>query len=428
MRKSVLNLSYTLFAVMLAFATALPASAKWQKVCDAPEVEQVFVTSKGSVLVSSWDERSGKGGIYRSTDNGDTWTKNRARNYRWNTFMEVNDSIIYTPGDGAHVARSLDDGESWQILSFEGIISDYVSSKEMPYITSYGMGYDPELKRVYAVVYADQVGVVYSDDFGETWQLTDRNSQLLNFGGGDIHMDVYYGAVFYKGYFYALGLYTIHRYLPETDRWEVVMNNTNGLVTATEMDGILYMGHALEIEPGYLLRKTENFKDWESTPLPTGQVNAYVRALDNDGKMLFYSWSNHGVFYSTDCAESWTECGTGLPSDYGFYTALANNKDYLFTTSYSPMAEYNGVFRIAKSELVAGVSVVDSELTQVQYAANTLTVSGVDNADITVYNPAGRVLLRTKGTSCSLSNLVAGIYLYTIGIEGRTLSGKVVVY
>lgn len=427
MRKSLLNLSYILFAVMLAFGAALPASAQWQKVCDAPEVEEVFVTSKGSVLVSSWNETSGKGGIYRSTDNGDTWTKTKARNYRWNTFLEVRDSIIYSPGDGAHVARSLDDGENWQILSFEGIISDYVSSKEMPYITSYGMGYDPELKRVYVAVYADQAGVVYSDDFGETWQLTDRNSQLLNFGNGDIHMDVYYGAVFYKGYFYTLGLYTIHRYLPETNRWEVVDKNTNGLVINTEVDGVLYMGHALEIEPGYLLRKTENFKDWEDTPLPANQINAYVRALDNDGKMLFYSWSNHGVFYSNDCGETWNECGTGLPTDYGFYTALANNKDYLFTTSYSPMSDYNGVFRIAKSELASGISVVDSDLTQVQYADNTLTVRGVDSADITIYNTTGRVMLRTKSASCSLSHLTAGTYLYTVVIAGRILSGKVVV-
>ncbi|MDE6279244.1 MAG: T9SS type A sorting domain-containing protein [Paramuribaculum sp.] len=413
----------------MAFAAALPASAQWQKVCDAPEVEQVFVTSKGSVLVSSWDEMTGKGGIYRSTDNGDNFTKTRARNYRWNTFIEVRDSIIYTPGDGAHVARSLDDGATWQILSFEGIISDYVSSKEMPYVTSYGMGYDPELKRIYVVVYADQVGVVYSDDFGETWQLTDRKTQLLNFGNGDIHMDVYYGAVFFKGYFYALGLYTIQRYLPETNRWETVVKNPNGLCITTEMDGVLYMGHALEIEPGYLLRTTENFKDWGTTPLPAGQINAYVRALDNDGKMLFYSWSSHGVFYSTDCAQTWNECGTGLPTGTpgGFYTALANNDDYLFTSCYSPMAQFNGVFRIAKSELTSGVSVVDSDQTQVQYADNTLIVSGVESADIMVYDTAGRVVMSTKGTSCSLSHLAAGTYIYNVKIAGRTLSGKVVV-
>lgn len=429
MRKSVLNLSHILFAIMLAFAGALPASAQWQKVCDVPEVEQMFITSKGSILVSSWNETSGKGGIYRSIDNGDTWTKNRARNYRWNTFMEVRDSIIYTTGDGAHVARSLDDGESWQILSFEGIISDYVSGKEMPYITSYGMGYDPELKRVYVAVYADQVGVVYSDDFGETWQLTDRKTQLLDFGNGDTHMDVYYGAAFYKGYFYTFGLYTIHRYLPETNRWEIVVKNSNGLVVSTEMDGVMYMGHALEIEPGYLLRKTENFKDWDTTPLPAGQVNTYVRALDNDGKMLFYGWSSNGVFYSTDKAETWKECGTGLPIGLpgGFFTSLANNEDYLFTTSYSPLAEYNGVFRIAKTDLTAGVSVVDSDMTQIQYADNILTVSGVDSADITVYNTAGSVVLRTKSASCSLSHLVSGTYLYTVVVAGRTHSGKVVV-
>lgn len=427
MHKSVHNVSYTLLAVLLSFAAALPASAQWKQVCDAPMVEQVFVTSKGTVLVSSWDETSNKGGIYRSTDNGETWTKTRARNYRWNTFLEANDSIVFAPGDGAHVARSLDDGETWQILSFEGLISEYVSSKEMPYVTSYGMGYDPELKRIYVTIYSDQAGVVYSDDFGETWALTDRASQLLNFGGGDIHMDVYYGGVFYKGYFYALGLYTIHRYLPETDRWEVVMNNPNCLAIHTEMDGVLYMGHAMELEPGYLLRKTENFKDWDNTPLPEGQVNAYVRALDNDGKMLFYSWTYHGVYYSTDCAETWTACGTGLPELGGFFTSLANTEDYLFVSSYSPSAQYNGIYRIAKSDLTAGASVIGSDATQVEFTNNIISISGADSADITVYDPSGRVVLRSRAASCDLSHLAAGPYFYTVETAGRTLSGKVVV-
>ncbi len=429
MRKSVLNFSYILSAILVAFAAALPASAQWQKVCDAPQVEEVFVTSKGSVLVSSWDEATGKGGIYRSTDSGDSWTKTKARNYRWNKFMEVRDSIIYTPGDGSHVARSLDDGATWQILSFESVISDYVSGKELPYITSYGMAYDPELKRVYVAVFADQVGVVYSDDFGETWQLTDRKTQLLDFGYGDTHMDIYYGAVFYKGYFYALGLYTIHRYLPKTNSWEVVLNNSNGLVVTTVMDDVLYLGHALEIEPGYLLRTTEDFKTFVNTPLPAGQLNAYVRALDNDGKMLFYAWSTGGVFYSTDKAQTWKECGTGLPNSYpgGFFTSLANNDEYLFTVSYSAMAEYNGVYRIPKSNLTAGVAAVDSDMAQVSFADNTLTVSGVDSADITVYNTAGGVVKRTKGTSCSLTGLSVGTYLYTVATSGRMLSGKVVV-
>ena len=61
-----------------------------------------------------WDN---SGGIFLSTDQGKTWKKTAGKDYHYSEMLEGN-GYVFAAGMGAHIARSADGGQTWEMLSY----------------------------------------------------------------------------------------------------------------------------------------------------------------------------------------------------------------------------------------------------------------------------------------------------------------------
>ncbi|HEX2189951.1 MAG TPA: hypothetical protein VHG51_13685 [Longimicrobiaceae bacterium] len=129
-------------------------------------------------------------GVFRSTDGGKSWTKTLFRNDRTGAVDLVLDpsdprtmyaglwEVNRTPwslssgGPGGGIFRSTDGGESWTELTRNPGLPEGIVGKVGVSVS----GADP--KRVYAIVEADSGGVFRSDDAGATWTRVNDERKL----------------------------------------------------------------------------------------------------------------------------------------------------------------------------------------------------------------------------------------------------------
>lgn len=413
-------------SALVLLACAAGANAQWTKSLEIPGAYAVFSTSQNTLLATSWDyDNPNSKAIYRSTDAGKTWTATKARQNYYTNYCEA-DGKIFVNAEGCRVARSDDDGQTWMILNYQELAAKYASEKELPYIQAYGICYDPELKRLYVAVFSPTVGVIYSDDFGETWKVTHRQSQLLDFGGGVQEMDTYYNMAFFNGKAYVMGLYTVKVYDPKTDRWTNLIHNCQALGVVTEKDGRLFLGHGMEIEPGYFLLSTPDGKVYTKHPLPNDEVYAYVRALNSDDKNIYVGVRDVYVRYSPDNATTWYEAGKGLPRYH--YTSLANDNENLYVAVYHADKAKSGIWQIAKADLnkvpVNGIEGAAADESGITYLDGVLTVQGAAFADLRICDLTGRTVAMQRTAAYDTSVLAPGTYVYTARVGNKTVTGK----
>ena len=103
-------------------ATCSDAVAEgWEQIRELPNAYTHFITSTGRFLMSDLD-LSRKGGISYSDDKGATWTQCEVKDYNYKNFYEA-DGYIYALGSmEARIARSSDDGETWEMLNYSRIL------------------------------------------------------------------------------------------------------------------------------------------------------------------------------------------------------------------------------------------------------------------------------------------------------------------
>lgn len=421
-----------LLSVVCLAAMVLPSmaeDAQWEQCLKVPEAYSIFRTSKGTLLVSSWDE-NGKGGIYRSTDHGDSWEKNRVRYKKWHEFIEVEDSLLFIGGTDCSVARSDDDGETWLILSYKKVIEKYCDEKELPYVET-EITYDPDRRRLYVDAQNSNGGVIYSDDFGETWTMTNRNGLTINWGDGtgDV-MDSVYGMVYFKNRMYVLGLVAMKAYDADRDRWTNVSTKNSCASTHTIHKGALYLGHAMMIEPGYLLKYTTDGKTWKTTPEDAGRSESkmsYVRALHSDGDRLYYGYYCNAVRYSNDDAQTWHDLAPLSPG-FAFYTSLTSDDKYVYMVAYNYQNPNLGIFRFPKDKLAgSGVDAVATDGTGVRMVDGVISAIDDKPMQISVFDASGRVADNRTVWSYDTAVLAPGIYTYRAVVSGKVATGKFMV-
>ena len=119
MLRILVPISLLLFNINITYAQ----TNSWEEVNSGiygGKVEVLAISDSGHIFAGT-----NRGGIYRSTDNGDNWIQiNNGLTNSWVTSLAISDSGYIFAGAG-DVFRSTDNGDNWTQIN-NGLINNYV--------------------------------------------------------------------------------------------------------------------------------------------------------------------------------------------------------------------------------------------------------------------------------------------------------------
>lgn len=425
-----------------SFQTATAQGAKWELFYSLPATYTFHITQEGNMLVANyvWDNT---GGIFLSTDQGKTWKKTAVKDYHYSDMLEGN-GYVFAAGMGAHIARSADGGQTWEILSYARALEGLVAPEDQDWTVCYTMTFHND--RLFIADFTGG-GVLYSDDNGETWNNTDTESMSIELDdgkkGGKVVENIY-NLVSLNGKLYAFGVYCVYQ-LNETDMtWTKVRTDSNFMAVSAFAGGKLYCGRSVmnQTENAAFLEATTDGQTWETVKRPEGLIDNNVRAMFGEGNLLVAAMQSTGIYCTNNGGEQWFDISRGMP-DYvdgepnGYYLSpltLAADKDFLYVAVYdtpeNAKRNASGIYRMRKALLPTetGIETVQADETDVRMSRDgqsLLLPEGTTHA--VVYDMAGRTVQTAEGAALiSMKNLPKGTYVYQIKAGGRTLQGKFV--
>jgi len=307
--------------LLLCTATITDAQDYWQRINtpDSLTLTDVMVDNEGSIFLSCWNNFN-KGGVYRSDDDGISWTlKNNGLLYT-SILSLANDNkgTIYAGGQG-RLYKSYNRGESWIIVSPETGYADNINTIRCGYDSiilaggglqdailrsgDYGMTWERVLDIshpywfesitdiqfgpngvIYAcsrIILSNDPGMVYASyDQGRTWQVFSEAGYPMALGFDN------QGRLL-RGEF-GLGLY---RYDFTTSIWEHILSNgSSPRSILTVPDGKIFLG--CYYWPSYLLGGVMLSDDdggsyqYNNSGFISGENNASELVADNVGRIL----------------------------------------------------------------------------------------------------------------------------------------------
>lgn len=361
--------------LLLAFLFLLPLSAAraaWQLVKELPATYACMVTDDGHLLVADY-QFDGSGGIYLSEDGGTTWTKTEADDHCYAKFLKAG-SYIYATGQGANIARTEDGGHTWDQLDYGETLAEAIGADAVPYTACYGIAQLGD--RIYIADFS--AGVLYTDDWGETWHFTDRESMSYTIEdegkGSFTQTENIYNLTAFKGQLYAFGVYFIYRYDEANDKWVLLRDDSNFSVATTVHHDKLFCARTIEDQAvsNPFVQVTEDGDTWTATSRPEGIADNYVRCLGSDDQMLYAGHIRYGFFYSPDDGQTWQNLSEGLPVKVSPYDGseqtltpldIATTADYVYMTLYDyPGSDaVSGLYRLPKNELTTAITGIKAE-------------------------------------------------------------------
>ena len=428
--------------LLMGAAACLPTQAAWEKVFAHPTTQAHFITSQGNFLLSDFDDNR-DGGIFISEDKGATWTKTDVKDFNYHKFYEA-DGYVYALGYSARIARSSDGGRTWDVLNYTNALKDVVNGKDIEALVAYGIVKVDD--RLYISDFAGG-GVLYSTDNGESWQLTDRQSLLINLQGQGEMMDSFYNLVDFNGHIYAFGALSVHRYDAGSDSWELLDLNSNFMSVSTIFDGRLVCGRAvtdMNPETDYLVWTADGY-EWHgiNAPEPLNEfgISRNVRAIHSDDKYI-YTTGPDGVaenpdpsgapyvnapefFFTSDFGETWSN-SAGLPV-LTYPLTVTSDDDYIYVALYSPFPTNadSGLWRISKDELTSGVDSVKADGNMSVSFSGSEMVLPETALRVSIYTLDGRLVESADHvTRVSLGSLGRGVYLYEVAFADANVTGK----
>lgn len=339
-------------------------------------------------------------------------------------------------GVECNVAISNNNGETWINVDFQDVLPTATDNNPI-----YAMEYHNN--RIYASVLTH--GVVYSEDQGVTWHLTDQES-LWETDNPENGGQWSYALQSFKGKLYNVSAFGIWEYNEVDDFWTKVDDRWYGSSTLVVDDVLYVIYNASGIPDG--VRYTTNLQDWNSMNLPEGSTTS-IRQMDYYQGAFFMGHVNDAVFYTLDHGETWTDYRENFPAFspvpgldlYGVPMSFVFNDDTLFCGVFSSFEDVGGVHRVALPDEVLGITEVTPSIQPNVYPnpARDFIKFQLPNElksqeSLMIKNLAGRVLhketLGTQGNNTievSTKSWSPGVYIYNI-IKGKTkTSGKFLV-
>lgn len=268
------------------------------------DIYSLFVAYNGNIFISTVT------GVFRSTDNGDSWSGTGVINDPVNCFAENFSGVIFAGTDYGRVFRSTDNGGSWIQTGFANA---YVISMAI-YFQDIFVGTDN--------------GIYSSYDDGDTWtqiglENTSISSIVINWSG-EIFAGIYGGWIYegvYRSTDYGSTWIAVNNGLTNTDISALAINYNDGLLASTYGGGVF--------------RSTDDGDNWIAINNGLTSMNIYFIDIDAGGN--FFVETTTGLFRSTDNGISWTN----INSDFTYY--FVNSLDFNYGVIFA--GTNGGVFR-----------------------------------------------------------------------------------
>ena len=277
------------------------------------------------------------GGIFRSTNNGTSWTSestglpSNASVYT----LTISGAILFAGIDGSGIFRSTNNGTNWTVTG--------LSNPEVLALAASGTD-------LFAGTYFD--GVFRSTNNGTSWTavgLTNIIVQALAVSGTNLFAGTRGGGVF--------------RSTDNGTNWvEVNTGLTNLNVNALAVIGTNLFAGTNYSGVGGVYRSTNNGTDWivVNTGLPLFPT---VTSFAASGLNLFAGTNPGGVFLCTNNDTNWAAVNTGLMNTFVY--ALAVSSTHLFAGSFG-----GGVWGRSLSEMITDVGAIEHTPTEFLLSQN----------------------------------------------------------
>lgn len=422
-----------LLVTLLCLNTSI-LSAQWEPTGFGESTWSLPKAENGNLLAAD-DIYPEFGGIYLSEDAGDSWVKTSAVDHAYTAHL-VKDESVYMGGVEGYVAISHDNGETWANVNFGNVLPGLTVDDPI-YAMEYQNG------RIYASVF--NVGVVYSEDEGITWNLTDQES-LWDEDNPEDGGQWTYNLRSYKGKLYNIGAFGIWVYEETEDLWSQVDDRWYGNSSLVVDDIIYVIYNAGGIPDG--IRYTTDFQNWDVMPIPAG-ASTSIRFMEYYKGAFFMGHVNEAILYSLDQGTTWIEYREDFPvfepvpglEIYSTPMNLVFDGDEMFCGIFSPIEGLGGVYKAPIPAEVLSVNEVPSSLSLAVYPnpakdfINLQFPHGEEvQGSLMITDVLGRVQSRktlgdmeSNTISVSTETWASGIYLYSIVAEGSKITGKFIV-
>ena len=295
-------------------------------------VMALHATPEGTLFAGT-----GGGGIFRSTDGGDTWVS-ASEGLRVPPARELPGILVLTQkgytlyaGTSSNIFYSTDSGDSWQQLAH--------FQDEIVLISGIAFIGDT----IYVGRYMED-GVFFSDDNGKSWTqidsgLTDRGGPRLITSGTTLFAQMWDHVFRLKAGEKSWTQLTLNdprtksTLEPDIRRFAVsgetiyAATANGGLFRSTDMgnswesiksksmqrsyDALAAVGNTVfYISDGRVFRSTDTGNLW--TTFNTNLTNQSILSITVLSEKILYVGTSNGVFRSTDGGESWTKINTGI--------------------------------------------------------------------------------------------------------------------
>jgi photosystem II stability/assembly factor-like uncharacterized protein len=265
----------------------------WESVNEGmgPKDVRALVVTQSSYLIAG----SHYAGVYRSTDNGESWNKSVSGFPAGSSILSMFNAdrgVLAGTRDGIY--KTTNNGTTWVKLTGE---SDTINYGEVRGISSSGLV-------IYAAITYKYHGIVYkSTDFGDTWTRSGNGfSPDITFMSGIAISGNNIIAGSSQGIYYSTD---------EGDSW-LLSNLSSGFAQEiVTTPGNLYA----EVQIEGIYRSSDNGVTWIPSFNPPGIIFTGITALDNSA---YASAFDLGIYFTTDNGNSWYPAG--FPTGSSGYT------------------------------------------------------------------------------------------------------------
>jgi len=333
--------------------------SQWQPT-NGPEGSTVNdIIKKGGFIFSCTGEYSG-GGIYRSSDDGQSWqivSKGFEPTNKVNS-LSNNEDFIFAGTRLTGIFRSSDGGNTWEeknngltgtgeksttavfahsdsILAGTQTYGIYRSNDNGENWFNFSAGLSGLAKRINDIVYhqgkyfaATDDGVYRYSESLASWESV--NGGILTFCDAIVSSDTNLFAETYPG---------VYRSSNNGESWSVVNNGlpSGNYYALSSYDGVIYTG-----DDGIVYKSTNAGDNWIAIPngLP-GDINNRIYSLYADSDLLLAGFRILGIYKSSNEGSEWFLSSKGIANVSVYYLESKGNHLYAVTED----ADYGLIFR-----------------------------------------------------------------------------------